>query len=442
MKSIHPVAYQLSVAEDRIKALEKENHELRLEVARLGGQETWQSNTSQPTPPKRRRLSTSEDMLPSYARSTSASRLRSSQSSSPTPTNSSQSTDWSSSPSTPSQCVSVNGKNCTYKDGTLSVMGFGYLKDTVASRRREWASEAVRMRLGNFRTDTDSCGWGYPTDRSRDADYSEETEDYEEPQPANLRGIMSQTDWDDIVTQKAIATRTRLAEITWIIRSDYTVYIDHDALFDILSRTEVLAKRCLWGWMRAHRPEQCRRWIGYWSDIDFGREALTRLVDVLSRSTFNFRHTRYWEVTSKLDRLIDMRNCLHHFNGGHSVRYIDLYVENVQQLAVLLYDEESASRARALRDMLHEEAERTLREIESFMLLTSLPEAGDTWKPHHASLINGAAFEINRGFLSHSYPPIVYTAAREWTSRHQSRSFGIALPDPEPSAQSEISRYV
>lgn len=326
-------------------------------------------------------------------------------------------------------------------------MSFGYLKPTVASRHKDQISASMRIRPRptprNVQTKTNSCSWGYSTDRSCETDCSEETEESEEPQPANSLRIMSQTEWDDLITQKAIAIRTRLADNAWNRGSAYTVYIDHDMLFDILSSTETLAKRCLWGWMRAHRPDQCRRWIGYQSDIDFGREALTTLLDRLSRNTFSFRHTQFWQVTSKLNRLIDMRNDLHHFHGGRrNVCHMDEYVETVQKLAVLLYDEEAASRARALRDRLREEAERTLREIETSMLLTSLPEAGDTWKPHHADLIQDAAFELNRGVLTYSYPPIVYEAAREWASHHRSRSFGVAQPEPEPSAQWESSPYV
>ncbi|KAG6355186.1 hypothetical protein INS49_004267 [Diaporthe citri] len=265
-------------------------------------------------------------------------------------------------------------------------------------------------------------------------------EELEDVQPANTLRIMSQTEWDDLVTQKAIAVQTRLTDKAWIRGSAYTVYIDHDILFDILSSTETLAKHCLWGWMRARRPDQCRRWIGYRSDIDFGRERLTTLLDRLPSNVFNFRHTRHWQVTSRLNRLIGLRNFLHHFHGRrNNVCHMDDYVETVQKLAVLLYDEEAASRARALRDRLREESERTLREIENFMLLTSLPEAGDTWKPHHADLIEDAALELSRGVLTYSYPPIVYAAAREWASHHRSRSFGVAQPEPEPSAQSGSS---
>lgn len=448
MKFVHPIAYQLFLAEDRIKALEKENHELRLELAQVTGPNLRQTVEKLSSSPSHNLATTPQHTLPSYARSTMTSRLRRLSSVSSSRSTSPGTYPSPSPPATPAtpKYLSINGKSCAYKDGELHVMKFHYLKSTVASRRRDeyplWRIHHRSAPLNNQKT-SDATTWGYSTDRSCETDCAEEITDPEEPQQANTLRIMSQTEWDDLVAQKAIAIRTRLADKAWISGSAYTVYIDHDILFEILSGTETLAKRCLWGWMRAHRPDQCRRWVGYRSDIDFGRERLTTLLDRLPSSIFNFRHTQSWQVTSKLHCLIDLRNFLHHFHGRRSnVCHMDQYVETVQKLAVLLYDEEAASRARGLRDRLRGEAERTLREIETFMLLTSLPEAGDTWKPHHADLIQDAAFELNRGVLTDSYPPIVYAAAREWASRHRSRSFGVSRPESEPSAQSGSSSYV
>lgn len=446
MKFIHPIAYQLSLAEDRVKILEKENHELRLELAQITGRNSRHTMARLFSSPSRNRSTTPEHTLPSYARSTTTSRLRSLASSASSSRSTSPGTDWSPSPPTPPKYLSINGKSCAYKDGELYVTRFDYLKSTVASRHRDEISlSRIRHRpiLPDAQKTSEASTWSYSTDQSCDADCSEEPEELEEPQPAHSLRIMSQTEWDDLITQKAIAIRTRLADKAWIRGSAYTVYIDHDILFDILSSTETLAKRCLWGWMRTHQPDQCRRWIGYRSDIDFGRERLTTLLDRLPSNIFKFRHTRHWQVTSKLNRLIDLRNFLHHFHGRrNNVCHMDDYVEIVQKLAVLLYDEEAASRARALRDMLRGEAERTLREIETFMLLTSLPEAGDTWKPHHADLIQDAVFELDRGVLTDSYPPIVYATAREWASHRRSRTFGVAQHELEPSTRSESSTYV
>lgn len=446
MKFIHPIAYQLSLAEDRIKTLEKENHELRLELAQIRRRNSRQTTARLSSSPSRNRSTTPDHAFPSYARSTMTSRLRSLESSASSSRSTSPDTDWSPRPPTQPKYLSINGKSCAYKDGELYVTRFNYLKSTVASRHRD---ELSLLRTRHRPTPPDAqktsevSTRSYSTDGLCDTDCSEETEELEEPQTANSLRIMSQTEWDDLVTQKAIAIRTRLADKAWTRGSSYTVYIDHDILFDILSSTEALAKRCLWGWMRAHRPDQCRCWIGYRSDIDFGRERLTTLLDRLPSNVFNFRHTRHWQVTSKLNRLIELRNFLHHFHGRrNNVCRMDDYVEIVQKLAVLLYDEDAASRARALRDRLRGESERTLREIETFMLLTSLPEAGDTWKPHHADLIQDAAFELDRGVLTYTYPPIVYEAAREWASHRRSRTFGVAQPEPEPSAQLESSPYV
>lgn len=435
MKSIHPVAYQLSVAEDRIKSLEKENQELRLEVARLSRQRPPQSSISPPPSPKRRRLSTCDGMLPAYARSTTSSRARTS----PSSASSSTSTDRSSSPDTPPQHVVVDKKRYVYKDGELTKMTFGYLKPTVSTRHRDEISALTRKRLQPFTPDDswkhDLPEWDPPTDHSSEADHSDQTKDTEELQPANTLRVMSQAKFDDLVDQKGIEIRTRLNDDAWTRSPGHMVYIDHDALFDILSQAETLAKRCLWNWMRTHRPEDCRHWIGYRSDIDFGRDRVSTMLAWLPHHCLDFRRTRERQVKSKLFCLIGLRNFLHHFNGRRRGAYrMDAELKLVQQLAVLLYDEESARQARALRDRLHEEANRTVRDIETFMMLTSLPEAGILWKPHHADLVEDAMTEVVRGCFSNTYPLEVYAAAREWLSNPR----GLA---PQVS-QAEVSNKV
>lgn len=438
MKSIHPVAYQLSVAEDRIKSLEKENQELRLEVARLTRQRPPQSIISPPPSPKRRRLGTCDGNLPAYARSTAASRGRSSPSSSSSTT----STDRSSSPETPPQHVVVDKKRYVYRDGELTKMTFGYLKSTVSTRHRDDISALTRKRLRSFTPDdswkTELPEWDPPTDHSSDADHSDHTEDTEELQPANTLRVMSQATFDDLVDQKGIEVRTRLNDDAWTRRPGHMVYIDHDALFDILSQAETLAKRCLWNWMRTNRPEDCRHWIGYRSDIDFGRDRISTMLAWLPHRCLDFRRTRATQVKTKLFCLIGLRNFLHHFNGRRRGAYrMDAELKLVQQLAVLLYDEEGARQARALRDRLHEEANRTVREIETFMMLTSLPEAGILWKPHHADLVDDAATEVARGCFSNTYPLEVYAAAHQWLSNPRGLAPQVSQPEVQDKTQPE-----
>lgn len=445
MKLIHPVAYQLSMAEDRIKALEKENEELRVEVARLTGQKVRKSTSRPAVSSNRYRSSTPEQMLPSYARSTKTSRLRSS----PHPASSTTSLFPESAPSTPTQPthISIKRKTCSYKDGKLDVMSFGYLKSTVATRHRHSRSLAMAKRIDLRRSqimaqrmskvkNTKASNWWECNDSSHNvADWPAPTKYRGAPKPASTLQIMSEKDWDDMVAQKAIAVRTRLRDNAWTRGYDYHVYIDHDALFDILSATESLAKRCLWGWMRTHHPVECKYRLGYRSDVDFGRQKLEFWLNGLPQGFFTYRYTPSWKVIGKLRDLIYLRNFLHHFDGSwKNASCADGYVETVQELAVLLYDEKSARHARALRDQLHDEAKRTLVEIETLMMLTSLPEAGEPWKPHHADLIQRAASESDG--ITSSYPPIVSAAAREWNSHCRTYYYGVTVPELDVGTES------
>lgn len=440
MKFIHSIAHQLSLAEDRIKALEKEKDELRSEPARSTGRPPRRRMAGLPTSPTRNRLATSEPMLPSYARSTMASRLRSSPSSAFSSGSTSPSTGRPSSPPTSPKRVSINGKNCGYKDGALEVMRYGYLEHTFTTGRRHeearWARMLLRPPRPNLEDTAEGPCWANCKPQSHDVDSSDERTKFSEYQPEKTPRIISQTEWDDLVSQKAIAIRTRLADRAWTIGSRYNVYIDHDSLFYILSGAETLAKSCLWEWMRTHRPGECRRWFPYRSDVDFGREPLTLLLQCLPCGTFNYRHTQSWQVTRILDSLICMRNLLHHFSGGQKdVRRMDGYLETVQELAVLFYDEEAARSARTLRDKLREEAERTLQEIETTMMLTSLPyHIAVPWKPHHVDLVQNAASQLdgrNEMYIYPEYTPIAYAAAREWVPHRRGWNYGVSLPEVE-----------
>lgn len=437
MKLIHSIARQLSLAEDRNKKLEQENNELRNELACIKARITGQPDRGIPSSLKRKRSITPEHELPSYARPTASSRLRSSPSSCSGSRSTSPSTDRSPSPIRRPKIVRINKKSCVLKDGKLDLMEFGYLRPTVASRYRDEDSllKRDRLRRGSSKIDktTEASSWGYSSDPWYDVDESggkEElwhSEKLEEIEPENTLRIMSERELDDLVTQKGIAKRTRLDDDGWTRGSAHRVYIDHDTLFDILSGAEALAKRCLWEWLHTHRTYECRLWVGYLSDVDFGRERLMTMLRRLPTDCFTHRHTQSSQVCCELIRLINLRNYLHHFNGHRQlVHRMDDSLKIVQALAVLLYDEESASQARALRDRLRDAAQLTVAEIETFMMLKSLPESGDLWKPHHMDLIRDAADGLDENPAACYFSPIAYVAAREWLSVPWSWDCGVS----------------
>ncbi|KAG8162151.1 hypothetical protein KVR01_007916 [Diaporthe batatas] len=154
---------------------------------------------------------------------------------------------------------------------------------------------------------------------------------------------------------------------------------------------------------------------------------------------FTFRHSKPSQIQRKLLNLIGLRNLMCHFNGSQDVRHMDVYLENIHELAVLFYDEPRALLARALRDRLHAEAERTLQEIETLTMLTTLPEAGDPWLLHHRNTVCNAVDELARGYhLPSQKHPILVAAAREWAAHearwpahHMGWEYGTSIPIPE-----------
>lgn len=438
MKLLHSIAYQLSKLEDEKQSLRKENHELRqencalrTELARVTGRKLGHLVSRPSTSFLISRSRTSEKSTPSYAQSTKASRARSSSSSPPSTTSTSPGPDWSPTTGTPKSptLLKVNGMNCTYQDGKLNVMQFGYLSSTASRFHYQIARLDLYPHTAlSSRIQTATWGWNDPRQTcNTDGSEKKKISHAKSPKPTNTLQIMSQTEWDDLVTQKAIAKRTRLADKAWTRGIFFELYIHHDRLFDILSEALTLGKRCVWRWTRTHRPRHC----GYLSDVDFARDKLSHWIRSKPSEFFEFRHSQSWQIQRKLEHLIRLRNFVCHFSGAcQDVCRMDEFVEDVQELAVLLYDEESASHARALRDRLRAEAERTLQEIETLTMWTALPEAGDPWLQHHSDTVRAAVIELDRGFY-HSRQHILDTAAREWVSHQRRWDYGQGLPEAE-----------
>lgn len=446
MKIIRSLSYQLSKAEDENLSLRKENYELRREVFALrtelasvtGGK--LRKSVSRPSTRLTRCSITSGGTTPSYAESTKASRLRSCL---PTPSNTSTSSDSNScsSPSTTNSTstspdpwepriptipglLKVDRTHCAYQDGKLKVMQFGFLNYTASRHRYELAQSSLypHARL-NARRRFDPCGWVNPSTQMYNAFCSKQIEHVRKLRSAGTLQIMSEAEFDDLITRKAIAKRTRLADKEWTEYIGSQLFINHDRLYEILTEALTVAKRCVWRWTRTHRPMEFR----YLSDVDFGRD---RLVPLFRRMP----STTTWMV----EDLIRLRNLVCHFNGGHQdVRRIDEHIENVQELAVLLLDEESAYHSRALRDRLHAEAERTLEEIETFTMWTTLPGAGDMWLKHHSDTVQYAVGELYRGF-SRIHHHVLATAAREWASHQRGWDYGLGIPESERNTEESM----
>lgn len=326
---------------------------------------------------------------PSFARSTRASRLRYNKSTTSRTKRTFVSKRSQSSPSTSNTRVSglaiVHGRPYFYDNGNVKKM-FGYLRPT----------KATLSRLGE-RGDSADESWSF--DNTPECVPSKFVDEINQPPklPTKIMTqIMTQAQFDDRTERLGILLRTRLRDNAWLQEPTNNGMLDDDDLFDLLTRAERLAKRCLFRWLRTNRADRCDWFrLDYVSDMDLGRESVESLTR--PEDFFCYRHTQTHEVRSTIQCLIELRNWLHHFSGGRSFSMDDvdrqLYI--VQLLAVQLYDEESAGRARSLRDRLHRKAEHIAGEIESMGLLTALPFASEKpWQHHHLKLFAHVAYRM------------------------------------------------
>lgn len=330
-----------------------------------------------------------EKDCPSYARSTRASLLRQSTSPSTSSGTSTPATSVSSSSPSPDaikqapQRVIFEGTAYTYNNGKLLPSNPGYLRATYATINKFGGREHQRETDYLVSRPPPLGSWGYPRTKALSGSTDWCNEVLLNQQQVK---VMSQGELEDRFARAQLAIRTRLYDNAWISERNNNVCLDHDETRGILDTAEDLAKWCLYRWLCTHHPETCRRRnLLYFSDLDFGRDSLSQFF---WNTIFDYRSTKRTEVIQVLENLIWLRNTVHHFNGWScSLENVEMHLSNVQRLAVLLYDEEIARTARALRDRLRGKAEEVAREIETVGLLTTLPFAGDlSWNIHHVQL--------------------------------------------------------
>lgn len=378
---------------------------------------------------------------PSYARPTRASRLRRSQS----PASHTESTKslglFSSSSSSDNSTnspkhVVIRGKPCVYQMGKLIEQDYGFLMSTEATINRFGDMERYREeRCGIFRPSLPTS-WG----SSPSPTALTEIARHKRPEPPKPTQIMSREELQDMTERKGIELRTRLDDDDWLSDPANNIRMDHDELFDILSRAERLAKRCLWRWFRVNHPNTCiRTGLNYLSDMDLGRATMESLSN-RGYKMLQYRHTESHEVHRSIQDVIQLRNRVHHFNGMWlTMEIVDEYLYDVQNLAVNLYDEESARGARDLRDRLRQDAEGVAGEIEALWLLIALPFAEQNpWQPHHVEsfrALRASPFPFGGFYSAHTSTenvPLVISAAYEW---HEAG----CPPSPEPDIAASLA---
>lgn len=312
--------------------------------------------------------------------------------------------------------------------------GFGFLKSTKAAiskygdmeRRREESCGIFQPSL------TDS--WWLPASLGEPSKTTPQPRT-ESPKPTE---IMSQAELEDRMELKGIALRTRLDDDAWLSDPANNIRMDHDELFDILTRAERLAKRCLWRWLRINHPGKCTR-LGfhYLSDMDLGRQIMESLSGG-GYEMYQYRYTQSYEIHRCIEDLIRLRNRVHHFNGADfTMEIVDEYLHDVQNLAVKLYDEESARSARDLRDRVFQVARGVAGEIEALGLLTALPFQWQyPWQHHHVELFTAIRArplfgEYDGAQNFQDYSPSTMRAALDWSDAGCPQS-------PEPDVEASL----
>lgn len=353
---------------------------------------------------------------PSYARPTRASRLRRSQSPA-SHTESTKSTGLFSSSSSSDNStnkpkhVGIHGKSCVYQRGKLIEQDYGFLMSTEATINRFGDMERYREeRCGIFRPSLPTSRGSSPSPTALP-----EIAHHPRPEPPKPTQIMSREEFEDMTERKGIELRTRLDDDDWLSDPANNLRMDHDELFDILSRAERLAKQCLWRWFRVNHPNTCMRMgLNYLSDMDLGRHPMEALSN-RGYKMLQYRHTESAEVHRSIQDVIQLRNRVHHFNGTWlTMKIVDEYLFDVQNLAVNLYDEESASNARNLRDRLRQGAEGVAGEIEALRLLMELPFAErNPWQHHHVESFRTLTSFDSAHTLTED-APLFIAAAYEW----------------------------
>ncbi|KAG8162276.1 hypothetical protein KVR01_008041 [Diaporthe batatas] len=396
MKILQTPEEQLAVARATIKRQEQEILQLRIAVRQLqrASKNRGQPAVNQHTQTLQQRLASGTNDASSSGSSTPATSI-------------SSSTTSNDSKQAPQRFV-LKGVAYTYKNGKLGPSGPGYLRSTEASVNKFGSYERRRELKGGIeRPSPDLVDW-WISNVTPDAVMTiGRNVVVKKQQPVQ---IMSREWLDDRTEKRRLEIQTRLSDNAWVSERANNVWLDNNKTYEILFTAERLGKECFREWLRVNRPKSCPRYL---SDVDFGRDWLTRFMD---KETAGYRATDCYELLWALETMIDLRNMVHHFRGC-CLMSAEEHLQKVQKLAVYLYDEEGAHAARALRDRLRGEAEEVARELETATLLTALPFTGDfRWKPNHTELFQHINWHNDERFYEDHSPAVVF-GAMEWARR-------------------------
>lgn len=280
----------------------------------------------------------------------------------------------------------------------------------------------------------------------------------EPPEPEHFQHTMADKDFTDLLELHTLPFKTGLYHNSWPNDEPVQDFSINARLQNtIMQRGLDIAKQTVWFFLQHNHPSKCRAYFpGGWVDVRFGRKELNRSIgeedapsspDWSGCRTWRYRQNQPELVQAMIYDMISFRNAVSHYSTGSysGLLVIDGWLEDVQRLAIELYDEERALAVRQLRDELRQAVADTTAAIEVLEPLAMLPFAKYRWEASHEAmfrLVNDYMYEhrfsvkssIDGDEFPVKVPAAVIRAAGTWTrGDHQ-------LQEPAPGLEKPAGR--
>lgn len=328
-----------------------------------------------------------------------------------------------------------------YRDGSLIKMPTGYLKSTKSSKAKLcpkiWRGfvKPVETPSGTQlevrpRPWWEEEGCASASNDDRWATYERESL----RKPWSLGWLinlyrsphkLSDTEYRDLMDLVSLLPATRLEDDELKKTSLKHMLIDDEKQARLLVQGRELAQRCFWNLAEERMPGR-NPWTS-WRHVRFEWGVLSERWGGGS-TYFNLLGSRASESKSVWDtiqKVINLRHTTSHYSPSSGLfpsrlDEVDAHLENVQKMAIQLYDKPGALQARRLRDELRQAAHDTFDEITALAPLVALPFAGYPWKDHHETVFWRLLSKIRdadagRNKLDEHFPKDIGRIAEDWS---------------------------
>ncbi|KAI1408352.1 hypothetical protein F5Y13DRAFT_194433 [Hypoxylon sp. FL1857] len=371
-KLINSASYELGLAKGKIEELTTRQHELEAEILRLKAH-IKKYNLPLPRSESPRSSTKSPGLNRNFLKPTAASLNRSIQ---PPRQETPENTE------APATTIKLGYlQYAEYRDGAL--VELSNPNNNFAHFRYPTASSEMkrRPRINSFYVGSDTAVSDYDS-------YSDDTPQYEAPAwwlPEQLRALELEKKSPANAMKDALSERSRLKD--HIPARLKRVPIRSHILIDHLWRALHLAQDIFFYGCKKHFPRAVEGMQGP-REVRWGRDEMMHgFFFRIGSEGLDLAGTHYSrnDLESHFDDITLLRNTICHFKTSDMTRPLftyDSFFRSVQYLAVIFGDERRVFKARAYRDKLVRQAEKSLQEIEALGVLAELPQARP-WEIHH-----------------------------------------------------------